>query len=1379
MATKRLTYYIGLTSAAAVEEQQGIQHPRAWGRNASEPGIYYQAPDTAAANFSAPLKGTTETGGPGPYTHSPWFSPTMPGPAGAFPTNVASFTRGPGGFWGWVASLFGWGSTTYYWVGQFVHIPATSSLEGNTDDGDPIDPVTLEPIPPAVSTSAARRWIEGFEAHYDGGQVAAPVSWVSPEASRHPGGWGAALRSVAAGTFMRQNSVEVGGKNIGAPAATASDRERLYIRVRRRPSGGGGKFWYCDSSAGVQGCALEITPTGEVALYNMPGSGSFSLLGTSGTPLVVDTWYRLDMVYAYPSAPGSGVFLLYIGGELVINASVPTTSSGIGAVGTHSGSAIGSPTGAAPNGLELDVDDWICVTGPLDTADLDWRLGSAVLPVHPTGFGGGHGAWVGDWRELNQRPIPSAAGPEVGASLTSSTALARAEVLTDAAYMIDAIPGAVGITALMVSAYSTNASGVPPQIGYKIAGGADVLETAATGSGFIRTLYRPSGVLPVRPVAPLSLIFIKGNDGLAVTLSSLLAQAEVIGVFGPEDERIDVENSDPLGLHNWPYPRTPWTRRGVTLPIAPVALYHGVYTGNGTGQDVTFPTPIHWWWARRTDASPNAGTHWWSSLFGAHAGHGDIVKPMGLAFTYQNPTFVGGAVDTQQVQSVVQIAGTTAESNAAGVNYQFIAVTDPGMRFFLNTAFSHWDATAATNPLIKSAFLAAWAWLWTEDLGTAGVSHGVKGPGHAAATYQKLDGTTVANAITLNAGSLATQSAIHVANKNQVGVSLWRADDGSTDPGKGNVVSIFTYTGDGAASRTLAAPAGPTKAPLFALVQPANAAAHFRDPSHVGTASHNYTGASTATGITGGTIGGIKVGTTLNSSGIVYNVFILWGAAAGNADGWTAPVAAGTMETFIPVEPIEPVDQIDDVPISPELDPGVGDEEPDLTVESPELSDDLADCPVPTTKLANRALANIGHSTRIADMTVSTEESDAITLHFDDDVQTVLAAFPWPFATKYHDLELVSGTLLSPVNGDWTFAYRQPGDCVFERRIVVPRQGAVDPTPPPFQLGHDDDGPLIYTNQEDAVLEYTARVPCVAAHGDPIFLEALSWKLAASIAPALTRMPEKETTALERFAQLLARAEQVVRPGIPGAPPTADPDDPDVGAGCGQANTDAVNRALIRIGARTITSLATDQSREASTARAIFEAELRSTLRDFDWPFATAYADAMTLVDGATDDPTNLDWVYGYQLPDDVLKARRLVAEGYGRSGLETEPYEFRTIGSMLYTNEEDPVLEYTYRPDCALGVADDLFKDAFSWRLAFSLAPSLATINPETPEQMGRAPEPQGKERPATQANIRERAQRTAWAMYQLTLSIAKAAAANEQQRDPEGPDAPWHTGR
>lgn len=157
------------------------------------------------------------------------------------------------------------------------------------------------------------------------------------------------------------------------------------------------------------------------------------------------------------------------------------------------------------------------------------------------------------------------------------------------------------------------------------------------------------------------------------------------------------------------------------------------------------------------------------------------------------------------------------------------------------------------------------------------------------------------------------------------------------------------------------------------------------------------------------------------------------------------------------------------------------------------------------TQICNTALVRLGVTKLLSNIeTDRSKEGIALRLVFEDERDYVLRDFPWAFATAYVDLALVAGSAASPASNDWIFAYRYPPECMFARRIVT-ALGRAETNPPPFRVGRDSQGKLIYTNYEQAELEYTVGVTDTAEF-DAMFTSMLSWKLAATLAPSSSRI---------------------------------------------------------------------------------------------------------------------------------------------------------------------------------------------------------------------------------------------------------------------------------
>lgn len=153
---------------------------------------------------------------------------------------------------------------------------------------------------------------------------------------------------------------------------------------------------------------------------------------------------------------------------------------------------------------------------------------------------------------------------------------------------------------------------------------------------------------------------------------------------------------------------------------------------------------------------------------------------------------------------------------------------------------------------------------------------------------------------------------------------------------------------------------------------------------------------------------------------------------------------------------------------------------------------------------------------------------------------TLLEMHAWGFATKRVTLTSVSNTW-----PQWDYAYTQPADALNLLAVLPPdstddyTERAVDPmayglsslsqpplnmgryVPQPFSSEVDASGtPIIYSDQKDAVLRYTARITDTTKYS-PLFVMALSWHLASMLAGPVIKGDAGAAEA-KRCAQMMA-----------------------------------------------------------------------------------------------------------------------------------------------------------------------------------------------------------------------------------------------------------------
>lgn len=156
------------------------------------------------------------------------------------------------------------------------------------------------------------------------------------------------------------------------------------------------------------------------------------------------------------------------------------------------------------------------------------------------------------------------------------------------------------------------------------------------------------------------------------------------------------------------------------------------------------------------------------------------------------------------------------------------------------------------------------------------------------------------------------------------------------------------------------------------------------------------------------------------------------------------------------------------------------------------------------TDICNMALSDLGVSIKLTSISNNTVAGNACRLVYDNIRQTVLKDFPWPFATQFKTLSLVTDLWEADSNAEWRYSYRYPADCLFIHRIpngytrIEVEQNRIK-----YRIVSDDSGMLIYTDLIDATVEYTADISETAKF--PVdFVRAFSHRLAAEIAPTVT-----------------------------------------------------------------------------------------------------------------------------------------------------------------------------------------------------------------------------------------------------------------------------------
>jgi len=153
------------------------------------------------------------------------------------------------------------------------------------------------------------------------------------------------------------------------------------------------------------------------------------------------------------------------------------------------------------------------------------------------------------------------------------------------------------------------------------------------------------------------------------------------------------------------------------------------------------------------------------------------------------------------------------------------------------------------------------------------------------------------------------------------------------------------------------------------------------------------------------------------------------------------------------------------------------------------------------TEIANLALSHIGIGKEIANLTTeNSEEAGAARRFFNTSRDEVLRDFPWPFATEFRTLALIT----EDPTDEWRFSYAYPSDAVRMVRLKSGIRNDNLQSKVRYKIVRGVSGREIYTDEEDAEAEFTFRETDTQRFADD-FVMAFSYKLAIRIAPRLTR----------------------------------------------------------------------------------------------------------------------------------------------------------------------------------------------------------------------------------------------------------------------------------
>lgn len=153
-----------------------------------------------------------------------------------------------------------------------------------------------------------------------------------------------------------------------------------------------------------------------------------------------------------------------------------------------------------------------------------------------------------------------------------------------------------------------------------------------------------------------------------------------------------------------------------------------------------------------------------------------------------------------------------------------------------------------------------------------------------------------------------------------------------------------------------------------------------------------------------------------------------------------------------------------------------------------------------TVDIWNMSLAHLGSAVTIASVNEKSAEALALRRFWESAKNATLRDYHWPFATKFASLQLTGEDAPS----EWQYVYQYPNDCLDVRRIISGLRNDSADTRIPYLIGQSNSRLVIFTDQEDAEIEFTSKCDIVALWPAD-FAMAQSLRLAAYAAPQITK----------------------------------------------------------------------------------------------------------------------------------------------------------------------------------------------------------------------------------------------------------------------------------
>jgi hypothetical protein len=174
------------------------------------------------------------------------------------------------------------------------------------------------------------------------------------------------------------------------------------------------------------------------------------------------------------------------------------------------------------------------------------------------------------------------------------------------------------------------------------------------------------------------------------------------------------------------------------------------------------------------------------------------------------------------------------------------------------------------------------------------------------------------------------------------------------------------------------------------------------------------------------------------------------------------------------------------------------------------------------TEIANLAITLLGTGKRIGNLTTeNSPEANAVNVFFTTARDKAFEDFPWPFATRFVALALIE----EDPTTEWNYSYGYPSTAVTFRRILSGVRNDSHQSKVRYRIVYGTSAREIYTDEENAVAEFTFRVTDTGRF-PPSFVLAFAYKLAELIAPALTGGDpfDRETKMKNKYHEAISEA---------------------------------------------------------------------------------------------------------------------------------------------------------------------------------------------------------------------------------------------------------------